>query len=100
MKLNKFLFATCFMSITMITSAQEKGYYSIGNNAEKLKIRAEIKAPDSLFQANKGYYSMEVNRNKLRRSTQKDNRHQKRVPAIKKGYYSIGNNETRLEELK
>lgn len=100
MKLNKFLLATCFMSITAVVSAQEKGYYSIGNNAEKLKIRDGGKSADSFFRAEKGYYSMETNRKKLRRSTVKDTLHQNRVPAINKGYYSIGNNAARLEEDK
>jgi hypothetical protein len=43
---------------------------------------------------------METNRKKLRRSTVKDTLHQNRVPAINKGYYSIGNNAARLEEDK
>jgi hypothetical protein len=100
MKLNRFLLATCFMSITAVVSAQEKGYYSIGNNAEKLKIRDADMSVDSFFRAEKGYYSMETNRKKLRRSSEKDTVHQKRVPAITKGYYSIGNNAARLEEGK
>lgn len=86
------------MSITVVVSAQEKGYYSIGNNAEKLKMHEGRKPADSFFRAEKGYYSMETNRRKLRRSTENDTLHRKRVPAVKKGYYSIGNNAARLEE--
>ena len=84
------------MSITAVVCAQEKGYYSIGNNAEKLKIRSGQKPADSFFRAEKGYYSMETNRKKLRRSTEKDTLYLKRVPVVK-GYYSIGNNAARLE---
>jgi hypothetical protein len=98
MKLNKFLLATCFVSITAAASAQEKGYYSIGNNAEKLRIQDGNNSADSFFRVEKGYYAMETNRKKLRRSTGKDTVHQKRIPAVRKGYYSIGNNAARLEE--
>ena len=98
MKLNKILLATCFMSITTVVVAQEKGYYSIGNNAEKLKIRGEHKPADSFVRAGKGYYSIETNSKKLRRTSEKDTVNRKRVPDIRKGYYSIGNNAARVRE--
>ena len=37
MNLDKILFTTILMSITVIAAGQEKGYYSIGNNAHQLK---------------------------------------------------------------
>ena len=73
MSLNRFLFTICFMSITAIATAQEKGYYSIGNNAEKLQIQPENKPVDSFFHAEKGYYAMDINRRKLRKSIKNDN---------------------------
>ena len=97
MNLNKFLFTTCLMSITTLALGQEKGYYSIANNAEKLNIYADDKRTDSFLRAEKGYYSIESNRNKLKRSLEKAKK-QKRVSVINKGYYSIGNNADRLNE--
>lgn len=76
---------------------QEKGYYSIGNNAEKLKLHSNDKAGDSFVRVEKGYYSIESNRKKLKTSTGKDTSNKKRFPVINKGYYSIGNNSARLE---
>ena len=96
MNLNKILFTTILLSITAIATAQEKGYYSIGNNGEKLKISADVKAPDSFLHAEKGYYAMEINRRKLKKSSNKNA--QADVPEVKKGYYSIGNNSLRLKK--
>jgi hypothetical protein len=97
MKLDKFLLAISLMSITTV-SAQEKGYYSIGNNAEKLKIRGGHRPSDSFFRAEKGYYSMKINSKKLIRPTGKDTGQQKQLPAVRKGYYSIGNDAMRLRK--
>jgi len=97
MNLNKFLFTTCFMSITAIATGQEKGYYSIGNNAEKLNIYTNHMRTDSFLRVEKGYYSIQSNQNKLRRSFGKADT-QKPVRVINKGYYSIGNNAARLNE--
>ena len=97
MKLNYFLLTTCLMSITAIAIGQEKGYYSIGNNSEKLTIRAGDKRTDTFLCAEKGYYSIQSNRNKLSLSLEKPNTH-KPVRVINKGYYSIGNNAARLNE--
>ena len=98
MNLNRFLFTICFMSITAIATAQEKGYYSIGNNAGKLQIQPDNKPVDSFFRAQKGYYAMDINRRKLRKSIKNENAVERRIPEIKKGYYSIGNNAARLKE--
>jgi hypothetical protein len=98
MNLNRVLFTLCFMSITAIATAQEKGYYSIGNNAEKLQIQRDNKPVDGFFRAEKGYYAMDINRRKLRKSIKNNNAVKRRIPEIKKGYYSIGNNAARLRE--
>jgi hypothetical protein len=98
MNLNKFLFTICLISIAAIASAQDKGYYSIGNNAEKLKIQRDNKPVDSFVRAEKGYYNIQSNSAKLRRSLQEENTRHKRIPVITKGYYSIGNNSRKLTE--
>lgn len=100
MKLNKFLFTTCFMSMCVIALGQEKGYYSIGKNAEKLKTEGETSASDSFIRVEKGYYSMSTNRNKLKRSPEKHTATRTRVPVVSKGYYSIGNNGAKLVDRK
>jgi hypothetical protein len=95
MKLCIFLFTACFLSIAAAASAQQKGYYSIGNNAEKLKIQPDNKVIDSFFGVNKGYYTVAINRKNLRKSLKEEKVNQRRIPEIKKGYYSIGNNARR-----
>ena len=96
MNLNRILFTACFISISAVASAQHKGYYSIGNNAEKLKPVGDTRPADSFFRAGKGYYDIVMNRKKLRRSLE-DNRVLRRFPQITKGYYSIGNNAERSD---
>jgi hypothetical protein len=98
MNLNRLLLTVCFTSITAIASAQDKGYYSIGNNAEKLKIQADTKPADSFVRAEKGYYNIQANNTKLRRSLKEDTSGYKKIPVITKGYYSIGNNSRKLRE--
>ena len=98
MNLNRFLLTICFLSIAALASAQDKGYYSIGNNAEKLKIQADNKPVDSFVLAEKGYYNIQTNSTKLRRSIEEDNSRYKKIPVITKGYYSIGNNSRKLRE--
>ena len=96
MNLDKILFTTILMSITVIAAGQEKGYYSIGNNVVRLKVTAQAKSPDSFFKAEKGYYAMEINRRKLKRPLQESPR--TNAPEVKKGYYSIGNNAHQLKK--
>jgi hypothetical protein len=95
MKLHTLLFTICFILISAIAHSQDKGYYSIGNNAQKLKIRGDGKPADSFLRANKGYYDIEPNRRKLRRYIREEQLW--RIPEIKKGYFSIGTN---VEQLK
>jgi hypothetical protein len=76
-----------------------KGYYAIGNNAQKLGVSRPLSVkPVSITGAefNKGYYSIGKNRQKLPSeagyipvST--------RRPVATKGYYSIGNNAEKLK---
>jgi len=82
------------MSMCLIALGHDKGYYSIGKNAEKLKTEGEASAADSFVRVEKGYYSMSTNRNKLKRSPEKDTTPRTHVPVVSKGYYSIGNNGT------
>ena len=96
MNLDKILFTTILMSITVIATGQEKGYYSIGNNMVRLRATAGAKSPDSFFKVEKGYYAMEINRRKLKRPLQESPR--TNAPEVKKGYYSIGNNAHQLKK--
>jgi hypothetical protein len=88
------------MSIGVIALGQEKGYYSIGKNAEKLKTSGTQSVADSFVRVEKGYYSMNTNRNKLKRSTEKDTSTRTHVFPVSKGYYSIGNNGAKLVDRK
>ena len=90
------LFTICFTSISLFGFSQSKGYYSIGNNAEKLKIKGDKKSLDSFLRVEKGYYNIETNREKLKRHTGVNSVYRRRTPEVKKGYYSIGNNVEKL----
>ena len=90
------LFTICLISISFFGFSQSKGYYSIGNNAEKLKIKGDKKSLDSFLRVEKGYYHIETNRRKLKRHSRVDSVYSRRIPEIKKGYYSIGNNVEKL----
>lgn len=98
MNLYKFLCTICFISVNVFAFAQEKGYYSIGKNAEKLKIKGQHAKPDSFFRTEKGYYSMEVNRKKLKRSSENDTLYQRQFPMVNKGYFSIQNKAGKRDE--
>lgn len=98
----------CFLLLPAFMYAQvskqkpvvTKGYYSIGNNAQKLKSKelpiqlVEVtNINESITQ--KGYYS--IKRNDSNRKKQFFIQVQdKKVPVINKGYYSIGNNAKKL----
>ncbi len=96
MKLHHILFMICFISISFIGYSQDKGYYSIGNNVEKLKIKNDGNPVDSFSIAEKGYYNMEPNRRKLKKSLKEEKVGRK--PKVKKGYYSIGSNADQLKD--
>ena len=96
MKLRSILFTICFISLSGFAYSQDKGYYSIGNNAQKLKVRGDGKPADSFLRAHKGYYDIEPNRRKLRRYVREEQLW--RIPEIKKGYYSIGTNAEQLKK--
>ena len=96
MKVQTFLLIACLISISHYTYSQEKGYYSIGNNKNKLKTNSENTAGDSFIRADKGYYSMEPNRTKLGKRVGVQHANYRRIPLVNKGYYSIGNNREKL----
>ena len=85
----------CFVCVSLLCNAQvKKGYYSIGNNVNKLNSQTVIKTGESkiLPAVNKGYYALDSNRQKLSR-LYKLELFQNRAPVVKKGYYSISANE-------
>ena len=143
MKLNKrkasaFMLSVCFISMAISSCRQSKtgniensisserpvvtkGYYSIYNNAEKLKSsagrltffrkRREVDKSDSNISGGqkKGYYSIENNAEKKRAQMTKEGinfsgeAHARVIqnnafPVIKKGYYSIGNNREKSQK--
>ena len=70
-----------------------KGYYSIGNNIEKLYAGRQLLTETlSTPVINKGYYAIESNNKKLSKKPGWRNQPAPR-PVSKKGYYSIGNHE-------
>jgi hypothetical protein len=76
-----------------------KGYYAIGNNAQKLAPSKPLHVkPVSLTGAefNKGYYSIGKNRAKLPSEAGYIPVSGKR-PVATKGYYSIGTNADKLQ---
>ena len=97
MKLQILFMTLCFISISLISYSQQKGYYSIGNNARKLSIASDGKPADSFLRAEKGYYNIVSNSRKLRRYVYENNLYLRRTPEITKGYYSIGRNAEKLK---
>ena len=79
------------------SNSPTKGYYSIGNNAAKLSAGQLISIEDvDSKPQKKGYYAIPQN-SKNQKSTlivQSDT--PKRIPLIRKGYYSIGRNAEKL----
>ena len=71
-----------------------KGYYSIGNNGEKLNVPSsagvEVNATEPVVQ--KGYYSTPNNSKKPAEKHIVKKAEKKSLPVIKKGYYSIDSN--------
>jgi hypothetical protein len=76
-----------------------KGYYSIGNNAQKLVTpSAPVLTTEASAQSTapaKGYFAIGNNRKKM--ATQTKINPGKRKVVVTKGYYSIGNNAERLQ---
>lgn len=76
-----------------------KGYYAIGNNAQKLspsKPLATKPVTLSGVEYTKGYYSIANNRAKLSTEAGYVPLYNKRT-VVKKGYYGIGNNGEKLK---
>lgn len=99
--MKKYLLILCgafFLHISQ-SSAQEnkpprvvkKGYYAIGNNANKLASPVTIKTGTN--KAQKGYYTIGNNQNKLEATPEVVT---PQTPVIQKGYYKIGNNADKL----
>ena len=113
MKQKVLVFVISFLSISFLSFSQSgygkpqktsinKGYYSIGNNSEKLDFgpgNNDITVRKGAYRnIQKGYYSIGNNREKLGRQIVIEgpgitgNRR-----TINKGYYSIGDNAERLK---
>jgi hypothetical protein len=108
MKTTVFVLVINFTFLSLWSNAQSaiknmqpiinKGYYSIGRNAEKLKTGIEVKVMESSVQpvVKKGYYAIESNNKKLSRLYSVDRAGDSPTP-IRKGYYNIGNNSEKLK---
>lgn len=74
-------------------SVVQKGYYSIGNNAQQLSKKGTTQS-DAIATTQKGYYAIGNNKQKpAKRSGYSSER-----PAVTKGYYAIGNNSKKLNQ--
>ena len=118
MKTLTLIFTVCFLSLSFSSYAQiktdyknayqdpkpsviTKGYYSIGNNAEKLSGPSSwglrIATDESYPSIQKGYYSIGNNRKKLGKQLVVEGDGRRSTPVITKGYYSIGRNSEKLK---
>lgn len=105
MRIYKLVLSVLFLfSVTTVMSQQKspavtKGYYAIGNHAQKLAPSKPLNVkPVSLTGAefNKGYYSIGKNRRKLPSEAGYIPVSGKRAVATK-GYYRIGSNADKLK---
>ena len=109
MKLRIFVSTMILVLLSFVSNAQSittknnrtvvtKGYYTIGNNSEKLAPTATVKTVSLFAQpvAQKGYYSVESNRRKLP-ATQGIDLSERKTTPVRKGYYGIGNNNQKLK---
>lgn len=86
-----------------IVSAVTKGYYAIGNNAEKLAkcsnccSNNKSNVDSEKQEVNKGYYAIGNNRKQLQQGARNASSIQLR-PKVQKGYYAIGNNNAKLQK--
>lgn len=73
-----------------------KGYYSIGDNASKLKYSAQqFEQTTTAPLPNKGYYAVKGKKSRVAKAYSYTNTGAR--PAVTKGYYSIGNNSQKLK---
>ncbi len=81
-------------------SVVTKGYYSIGNNAEKLSKSSSwgITTGESYPAIQKGYFSIGNNNRKLGKQLVVEGEGVRSMPVITKGYYSIGRNNEKLKQ--
>lgn len=77
-----------------------KGYYSIGNNATKLKSKSSFGVTESETYptVKKGYYSIGNNNRKLSKELLIEGSATSSVPIAAKGYYSIDRNKEKLKQ--
>ncbi len=76
-----------------------KGYYAIGNNAQKLNMGqpVEMVPSETLYPpVKKGYYAIGDNSKKAAGHILILHKG-RNLPEVKKGYYSIGNNKEKLQ---
>jgi hypothetical protein len=117
MKTLTLILTVCFLSLGFSSYAQAKtnptdthqypkpvvtkGYYSIGNNAEKLSMqsasRPEVTTTESYPAKQKGYYSIGDNKKKLKKQLIAERTGKRSAPVVTKGYYSIGRNNEKLK---
>jgi hypothetical protein len=77
-----------------------KGYYSIGNNVEKLNRSSSggITTSESYPTILKGYYAIGNNNRKSGKQLVVKGAGKRAMPVITKGYYSIGRNSEKLKQ--
>jgi hypothetical protein len=77
-----------------------KGYYAIGNNAEKLGRPSSwgITTGASYPTVPKGYYATGNNKRRLEKQRVMAGDGKRSLPVITKGYYSIGRNNEKLKQ--
>ena len=104
------ILSTIFSFLTIALNAQTrttktrhipnvtKGYYSIGQNAEKLNngVGLAMVQTSTYYSAEKGYYTINEKRYKLPRFYSANTPKSKPKMSVKKGYYSIGSNAEKL----
>jgi len=84
---------------TSYMSNVTKGYYSIGQNAEKLNNgpALELVQTSTHYTAQKGYYTISEKRYKLPKFYIVNDYPSRGKMPVKKGYYSIGRNAEKMQ---
>ena len=99
--------AVCLVILSQISFSQDrkphpaaptKGYYAIGRNAEKLRVKHKqaSRVEDPYVYTDKGYYALRNNRQWLPWRSAIKAAVVPQASEIRKGYYSIGNNAQKL----
>ena len=91
------LFSVYANAQTNKNNTVSKGYYSIGNNAEKLHNNGlTVVQTNTYYTAQKGYFTISENGYKLPKFYRVHRPSSGRNVPVKKGYYSIGSNNEKL----